>query len=230
MAHLIRLSTAGALKERRLAALLAGRTPDDVALPAAIEDAQLLGSLQLAGFDFSWDQVLAARRGETAPEPILALRRARAAVDTRSPLDLAALLAWHAAVSGRRAALRTSEHDREGAAPPAFIEGRLRILEQWLGADSARELGPAQAGALALARVVEIAPFEDGNGRVSRLAASHMMVRAGARPPILVGADQPRLEAALQSAFRLETVPLAELLQEASERALDVMIQTLERA
>jgi hypothetical protein len=54
------------------------------------------------------------------------------------------------------------------------------------------------------------------------------MVRAGARPPILAGGDAPRLEAVLQSAFRLETEPLAVLLEEASERALDVMIQTLE--
>jgi hypothetical protein len=54
------------------------------------------------------------------------------------------------------------------------------------------------------------------------------MVRAGARPPVLVGGDAARLEAALQAAFRLETEPLAGLLEEASERALDVMLQTLE--
>ena len=73
---------------------------------------------------------------------------------------------------------------------------------------SGQELRPAQAGALALARVVEVLPFEDGNGRVSRLAASQVMVRAGARPPILVKGDRPRLEAALQAAFRLDTEPL----------------------
>jgi hypothetical protein len=54
------------------------------------------------------------------------------------------------------------------------------------------------------------------------------MVRAGARPPVLVGADRARLDEALRRAFQLETEPLAALLQEASERALDVMIQTLE--
>jgi len=54
-------------------------------------------------------------------------------------------------------------------------------------------------------------------------------VRGGRRPPILVAADEPRLTEALQGAFRLETEALSSLLHEASGRALDVMLQTLER-
>ena len=79
-----------------------------------------------------------------------------------------------------------------------------------------------------LARIVEVLPLEDANGRVSRLAASHLMVQAGARPPILVKGDRPRLVAALQAAFRLDTEPLLRLLEEASARSLDVMVQALE--
>lgn len=94
--------------------------------------------------------------------------------------------------------------------------------------ESGRELRAAQAGALALARIVEVLPFDEANGRVSRLAASHVMVRAGERPPILVKGDCPRLRAALQAAFRLDTEPLSRLLEEASARSLDVMIRALE--
>jgi len=72
-----------------------------------------------------------------------------------------------------------------------------------------------------------VLPFDEGNGRVARLAASHLMVRAGARPPILVAADEARLRQALQSAFQLHTEPLAALLEEASERSLDVMTRAL---
>jgi Fic family protein len=108
-----------------------------------------------------------------------------------------------------------------------FIASRLAILEQWLAVESSRELKPAQAGALAMARIVEILPFAAGNGRVARLAASHLMVRAGARPPVLVGTDAVRLEASLRAAFQLSTEPLTSLLEEASERALDVMIGLL---
>jgi Fic family protein len=96
-----------------------------------------------------------------------------------------------------------------------------------MNADSGRELKPAQQGALVMARLVEVLPFEDGNGRVARLAASHLMVRAGMRSPILRGEDRGRLEESLQRAFRFETEPLCALLEEASERALDVMIEVL---
>ena len=54
------------------------------------------------------------------------------------------------------------------------------------------------------------------------------MVNSGSRPPILVGGDRERLEACLQAAFQLQTEPLVVLLEEASERALDLAIRALE--
>jgi hypothetical protein len=53
------------------------------------------------------------------------------------------------------------------------------------------------------------------------------MTRAGSRRPILVGGDAGRLEEALQAAFQLQTEPLARLLDDAAERALDVLIGAL---
>lgn len=226
----LRLAPSAILKEKRLAALLEGRDPDDPRLGEAVEDAQILGSLELAGVPATWAEVVASRRGP-GPEPIVALRRARSAVEPRAQLDLAALQAWHAALalpeSGWRRAVRARE--TTPPAPPEAIPGRLAILEQWINSEGAGGLTATQKAALALARLVEILPFEDGNGRVSRLAASHLMVRDGMRPPILAGGDGPRLRACLEAAFRFETGPLCELLVEASERCLDVMIQTLEQ-
>ena len=166
-----------------------------------VRAAQVQGSLALAGAAEE-----AARDG---------LARAIAAVDPQAPLSVEALVAWHRAAMGG-GVFRSSEAARPGATPPAppeFIASRLAIFEQWMNA---------------LARIVEVKPFDDGNGRISRLAASHLMVRAGARPPILVAADGPRLEQALQAAFQLHTEPLAALLEEAAERALDVMIRAAE--
>ena len=226
----LRLGTSAALKEKRLAQLLE-RAVDGAFLDAVVADAQVLGSLELAGFSFTWDEVRAAGKGAEAPAPVMRLWQAQRALPRDAPLGVAELLLLHGAVVGDAAGLRTRELVREQGpppAPPAFIESRLQILAEWLDSQSGRELRPAQAGALALARILEILPFQEGNGRTARLAASHLMVRAGARPPVLVGADAPRLEAALQAAFRLETEPLAALLEEASERALEVMIQALE--
>ena len=114
-------------------------------------------------------------------------------------------------------------------APPEAIESRLETLEEWLTAAGMRDLAPAQAAGLAYARIIEVLPFEDANGRVARLAASHLLESRGERPPILVAADGPYLLACLRAAFRLDTEPLVSLLAEASSRATDVMIQAVER-
>jgi hypothetical protein len=228
----MRLQTATSVKERRLASLLAkgGRAPDDPELAAVVEDAQLVGSLELAGLRVAWDAVRASRSSGEGPAEILALRRASKAVATEAPLSVAAVRTWHEAIVGP-VGFRVDSGKREGApcAPPEFVESRLATLEEWLAVAGTRELRPEQAAAVALARIVEVEPFDEANGRVSRLAASHLMVRGGLRPPILVAGDAPRLRATTEAAFRLETEPLTALLLEASARALDVMIQALER-
>jgi Fic/DOC family protein len=215
----LKLTTSAAVKEKRLAALLGGRSAADPDLAAAVVGAEVRGSLELAG-----------RTG--TPEEATALTRAFAAVDPRAPFSVSSLFAWQAAITGDRALRQEPRERPEGPppAPPEFIASRLAITEQWLGADSARELKPAQQGAIALARIVEILPFDRANGMVARLAASHLMVRAGARPPILVGDDAARLGEALTAAYQLQTEPLSHLLEDASERALDVLIAALSPA
>ncbi len=219
------------MKEKRLAALRGGRGEGDPLLREAVEDAQVVGSLGLAGVEASASDVRVARRGEGAPPVVRGLLAALGAVEKQAPFDVEALRRWHAALLGGDGLFRRGDRARPGGPPPApaaFVASRLEILQHWLQVESSRELSPAQAGALVLARVVEIAPFDAGNGRVARLASSHVMVRAGARPPVLVAGDRPRLEQALQAAFQLHTEPLAALLDEASERSLDVMIEALE--
>jgi hypothetical protein len=228
----MRLRTSPGVKEKRLAALLAekGQRADDPALAAVVRDAQLLGSLELAGVAATWAEVRASRAGGGGPVEVEALRRAVDAVDRDAPLTVAALRTWHAAIAGP-VGFRSRPRERDGTppAPPEAIGSRLQTLEEWLGAPGSSALRPEQAAALAFARIVEVAPFDDANGRVARLAASHLLVRGGQPPPILVAGDSPYLVACLRAAFRFETEPLVSLLAEASTRAIDVMIQALER-
>jgi hypothetical protein len=230
MSQPLRLQPSTAVREKRLAALLEGRglSPDDPELAAIVEDAQVLGSLELAGLRFTWDEVRSSRVAGAGPADVLALRRARAAVPADAPFSLGAIRAWHEALAGP-VGLRRGVRERDGVppAPAELVEGRLATLAEWLEVAGPRDLAPDQVAAVALARLIEILPFDDGNGRVSRLAASHLMVRGGMRPPILVAGDGLRLRAALESTFRLETEPLVALLAEASGRALEVMIQSL---
>jgi hypothetical protein len=228
---LLRLGPSAAAKEKRLASLLAGRDISGLGLAEAVRDAQLLGSLELAGEAATLDEARAARIGEPSSAAAAGLARAAGAVDPGSPLTVDALRSWHRALGLEASGeFRTRDRPREPGPPPApaqFILSRLGLLPEWLSVESSRELKPAQAGALAMARILEILPFDYGNGRVARLATSHLMVRAGAHPPILVGADGTRIDTCLQAAFQLSTEPLTSLLDEASERALDVMIQAL---
>lgn len=236
----LRLGPSVALRERRLTRLLQERGigRDDPRLVRVVEDALAVGSLELAGIRISWEEARAAGGG---PPALAALRRARAAVAAHEPVSLGALRSWHEALAGpagfrgadvETAAARPDASAAQGAragAPAAFIEDRLASLAEWLDAGGSASLSPEQKAAVALARVVEIRPFDDANGRVSRLAAAQLLGRAGLAPPILVAGDAARLQAALASAFALETGPLVELVQEASGRALEVMAQALER-
>jgi hypothetical protein len=203
------LRVAIAAGERRLCDLLGGRDAVVLGIPAAVEAALVQGSLALAGLPAGGDDALR-------------LRRARAAVPADAPLTVDALLAWHGAlVPG--AGLRTGE--RAGGAPAPLVRTRLLGFEEWMGVEAIREVPPAARGALALARIVEIAPFDAANGRVSRLACAHVMARAGARPPLLDGGDAARLEEATTAAFALHTEPLVRLLEEASDRALQLALR-----
>ena len=93
----LRLAPSAAMKEKRLAALLAGRdAAADPALAEALVSAQVRGSLELAG---------KAGMPEEA-EAAAALRRAVAAVDPRAPLTVEAILTWQAALTGQRALRR----------------------------------------------------------------------------------------------------------------------------
>ena len=232
--RLIRLAPSAALKEKRLAALLAERGGHQGLVTEQVQDAQLLGSLELAGFSLSWEEIKASRQGGgPTQDAARCLRRAQATAATAQGPSVDDLMTWHAEVTGTASLLRTGPRERVGgppASPPEFVRPRLESLVHWLTSESGLELRAAQRGALGLARLVEILPFDDANGRVSRLLASHLMTRAGARPPILVGADRPRLDQCLAAAFRLVVEPLTALLEEASERALDVALQTLERS
>lgn len=227
----LRLTPSAAAREKRLEALLAGRDARALGLDEKVEDAELAGSLALSGIAATEAHLAAARRGEPgAPAAAAALLRARAAVPHDTPITVAALLAWHRALLGE-GGLRREPLRREGGtepAPPERIATRLAVFEEAMNGDSGRQLKATEQGALAMARILEIAPFPRGNGRVARLAASHLVFRAGARRPVLRASDRERLEAALVAAYRIHTEPLVTLLAEASGRALDVMIAALE--
>jgi fido (protein-threonine AMPylation protein) len=78
-----------------------------------------------------------------------------------------------------------------------------------------------------LARIVEIRPFEEGSGRVARLACRHVMRRGGALGPVLDPADLARMPELLLQAQAFHTRPLVELLEAACDRAVEIALREL---
>ena len=105
-------------KEKRLAALLEekGRDASDSALATVVEDAQLLGSLELAGVRASWAEVRASRAAGEGPARGPRAAPRPAAVPAGAPLTVGAVRAWHAALLGP-VGFRTADRVREGEAP-----------------------------------------------------------------------------------------------------------------
>src|SRR5260370_9094711 len=149
----LRLAPSAAMKEKRLAGLLAGRdAAADPALAEALVTAQVRGSLELAGKAGTPEEADAAA----------ALRRAVFAVDAQAPLTVEAILTWQAALTGDRA-LRRQARDRPGgppAAPPEFVASRLPIVQAWLGGANSPQLKSAQQGALAYAPLLPTPPLD----------------------------------------------------------------------
>jgi Fic family protein len=113
--------------------------------------------------------------------------------------------------------------------PPRFVAARLQNLLDWLSAESARAMFPAERMALWFPRFVEISPFERGNFRTGHLLASYFS-RAADFPAIsfrLEDADEVRSE--LEKAFHFDTLPLVNRFTDALDRALAVLEKRVER-
>lgn len=102
------------------------------------------------------------------------------------------------------------------------------ILENacsWFATDSFAELNPVEQAAIALLRLVELAPFEQANERTALLAASLFTLGSQLPPIILRLEKREAYRAALREGLRMNTQPMVELVAEAIEQTLDGMVK-----
>ena len=101
-----------------------------------------------------------------------------------------------------------------------FVESKLKNLLDWLGAESGREMFPAERMALWFARFVEIAPFERGNFRTAHLGLS-FFARAAGYPPVSLEAEHAEaIREDIERAIVFDTAPLVARFTDALSRAL----------
>src|SRR5207245_1512410 len=125
---LLRLGPSAAAKEKRLASLLGGRDISGLGLAEAVRDAQVLGSLDLAGETTNLEEVRAARNGRASPAAAAGL--VRAAPGGGAPPHAPAFRRG----DGARAAPRPPPSEGAGRRPPADPRRRRRTPDRGLPA------------------------------------------------------------------------------------------------
>jgi len=86
---------------------------------------------------------------------------------------------------------------------------------EWFNSDSFHEMHEVEKTALILIKLIDIWPFEEGNGRTLRLFANFFLLKSGYPPAIIPSDKAPQYAAAIQNSFRFHTQPLIDLLTEA---------------
>ncbi len=130
-------------------------------------------------------------------------------------------VAPHPSASERERPGSFREHDIQpfpgGMVPPSWPEVPALVADWIADAQALSAEGSAELESLARlhARLEQIHPFLDGNGRAGRLVLNLLLVRLGYPPAVIYKGDRPRYLAALRRADGGDHGPLGELLARA---------------
>ena len=134
----------------------------------------------------------------------------------------------------------TTTGERFEYASPEETPALMTDLLQWYNkAEAEGELSPIELAALFHYRYIRIHPFEDGNGRVSRLIVNYILYRHGYPMIVVKSADKDNYLTALNRcdvavgpvpsdgahAELSQITPFVEYLSKCLERALDISIK-----
>lgn len=112
----------------------------------------------------------------------------------------------------------TGDHD-----PPdsRAVESGVRHLLEWTSADSFGELHAIQQAALVLIRLLDLAPFTDGNSRTCRCIANIFLNRAQFPPAVVRLQEETAYREAVEAGLKMDTTALTTVLANAVARNLD---------
>lgn len=110
--------------------------------------------------------------------------------------------------------------------PPAPDDIPILMEEfvEWLNSEEATNMHPVRCAALAHYKLVDIHPFEDGNGRTSRLLMNLILIRAGYPPVIILKEHRQQYYDYLKIANRGDVRPFVRFIAQCTEQVLDLYL------
>ena len=112
--------------------------------------------------------------------------------------------------------------------PPAFeVPELMKQLVGWLNKNP-DELNPIELASLFHHKLVSIHPFDDGNGRVSRLMANLILISNGYTLTVIKNIDRKKYYDALERADHEDLKSLVNFLARCVEQSLDVYLSAVE--
>lgn len=152
-------------------------------------------------------------------------------VNRFGPITLKDILEIHARVLGYVDPFGSGEFRRTqvyvgGHVPPSpnDIPPLMKEFETWLNSESAVRMHPIRYAALAHYKLVSIHPFDDGNGRTSRLLMNAILMQAGFPPVIILKQDRHRYYEYLDAANEGDVRPFVRFIADCTEKTLDLFL------
>jgi Fic family protein len=94
----------------------------------------------------------------------------------------------------------------------------------WFQSPSFAEMHEVEKSALMLIKLVDIQPFEEGNGKTLRLVSGFFLLKAGYPPAIVPPDTAGQYDVAVHEALRLQTQPIIDLITETVEHSLAYLL------
>jgi len=92
-------------------------------------------------------------------------------------------------------------------------------------ASNSTKMNEVDYAAWAHHKLVEIHPFNDGNGRVARLLQNILLIQKGYPPTVILKTDRPRCYRTLSQADQGNLRPFADFVARSIERSLNLYLE-----
>lgn len=90
----------------------------------------------------------------------------------------------------------------------------------WFQSESFAEMHEVEKSALMLIKLMDVQPFEEANGKISRLFSNFFLLKAGYPPAIIPASQANPYALAIQRSLAFDTQPIIDLIAEGADRSL----------